>query len=363
MKVWLLLSRFDNGGLERVVINIVKYFIKNGIKAEIVAGRDEKKIEKNDGIFISELPSRFTLLKLIYLLIDVFRKKPTHIFTTSNDYACFILVARIIFFIKVRVIVTQHLSVSEPVLRSKGLKKLKLKLLMRLMRLMYPHADRIVAVSYGVKRDLVESLRIDSKLVDVIYNPVIDDHFYANLNSFGNFHWIDDSIPTVIFVGRLSEEKRLDLIFSAMDMLESVIDANLLILGCGPLFSKYEEFIKSSNFSHKWKMLGFVENPLPFIKRSTVLVLASDFEGLPTVLIEALGCGTQIIASDCPSGPAEILNGGEYGQLIPVDNALALKNAIEKSINRDFYVDPKRLVEYAAIFSVDTAIERYMKLL
>jgi glycosyltransferase involved in cell wall biosynthesis len=363
MKVWLLLSRFDNGGLERVVINIVKYFIKNGIKAEIVAGIDEKKIEKNDDFLLTELPGRFVLLKLIFLLRDVIRKKPTHIFTTSNDYACFILFARIIFFINVRVIVTQHLSISEPAIKSKGLKKLKLKLLKGLMRLMYPHADRIIAVSYGVKRDLVESLGIDSKSVDVIYNPVIDDHFYINLNAPCNFHWIDDSVPTVIFVGRVSEEKRLDLIFSAMDMLESEIEARLLILGSGPLFSKYLEIIEKSKFSHKWKMLGFIENPLPYIKKSTVLVLASDFEGLPTVLIEALGCGTQIIASNCPSGPEEILNGGEYGQLIPVDNAHALKNAIEKSINRTFYVDPKKLVEYATIFSANTAIERYIKLL
>jgi glycosyltransferase involved in cell wall biosynthesis len=363
MKVWFVLSRFDNGGLERVVVNIVRLFTSRGLLTEVVVGEDRKIIKKSDDVPIFELPGSFALLKLFFLLSKILKEKPSHIFTTSNDYACFILTIKKLFLLKCKVIVTQHLSVSEPIVKSKGLKKIKLNLISWLMRLTYRYSDKVVAVSEGVRQDLVNSIGLDVELIEVIYNPVIDKCFYEKLNEAV---YVDSTVfskPTVVFVGRLSTEKRLDLIFLAMEMLDSKIDANLLVVGSGPLFDEYEQHIASKGFDHKWKLLGFVENPLPIIKRASVLVLASDFEGLPTVLIEALGCGAQIVSTNCPAGPSEILHGGKYGQLIPVGDVEALVNAIEKSLNGNFYVEPTDLFDQASLFSADVVIEKYMKLL
>jgi glycosyltransferase involved in cell wall biosynthesis len=110
-------------------------------------------------------------------------------------------------------------------------------------------------------------------------------------------------------------------------------------------------------------MLGFVENVLPYIKNASVLVLTSDYEGLPTILIEALACGTQIVSTDCPHGPAEILDYGRYGQLIPTGDLEALKRAINNALNKNYIVSSDLLRERAEVFSIEKTFSQYMQLI
>jgi glycosyltransferase involved in cell wall biosynthesis len=108
-------------------------------------------------------------------------------------------------------------------------------------------------------------------------------------------------------------------------------------------------------------MPGFVDNPLAFMGKASLFVLSSRFEGLPTVLIEAMACGTPVVATDCPSGPREILEGGELGGLAPVGDARALASAIGQSLDNP--VTAERLRGKAEEFTVDRAVDRYLALL
>jgi glycosyltransferase involved in cell wall biosynthesis len=108
-------------------------------------------------------------------------------------------------------------------------------------------------------------------------------------------------------------------------------------------------------------MPGFVDNPLAFMGKASLFALSSRFEGLPTVLIEAMACGTPVVATDCPSGPREILEGGELGGLAPIGNAEALALVIERSL--DDPVPAERLLAKAEEFTVDRAVDRYLTLL
>ena len=108
-------------------------------------------------------------------------------------------------------------------------------------------------------------------------------------------------------------------------------------------------------------MPGFVENPYAYMARAAVFALSSSYEGLPTVLIEALACGCPVVSTDCPSGPREILDEGKYGRLVPVGDDAALAQAICDTLD---HVPPReKLIERARFFSVDRATEQYCRVL
>ncbi|TVS21092.1 MAG: glycosyltransferase [Planctomycetaceae bacterium] len=123
-----------------------------------------------------------------------------------------------------------------------------------------------------------------------------------------------------------------------------------------------EALVKEMGLSDSVRLVGLVQNPLPLMAGSGLLVLPSRFEGLGNVLIEAMACGTQVISTDCPHGPAEVLDGGRYGQLVPVSDPAALAAAIERSLKGEFRVEPDILRARASEFSVEKATRRYLEL-
>jgi glycosyltransferase involved in cell wall biosynthesis len=106
---------------------------------------------------------------------------------------------------------------------------------------------------------------------------------------------------------------------------------------------------------------GFVANPFAYMARASAFVLSSLYEGLPGVLIQAMACGCPVVSTDCPSGPAEILDGGRFGSLVPVGDELAMAEAIVASL--DHPIASERLRARAQLFSVERAVDRYVDLM
>jgi glycosyltransferase involved in cell wall biosynthesis len=112
---------------------------------------------------------------------------------------------------------------------------------------------------------------------------------------------------------------------------------------------------------HLVEFPGYVENPYAFMAAASTFALSSRHEGLPTVLIEALACGCPVVSTDCPSGPREILNDGEFGRLVPVDDEAALAGAIRSVLESP--PDRERLYRRAEDFGVRTATDQYERLI
>lgn len=128
-----------------------------------------------------------------------------------------------------------------------------------------------------------------------------------------------------------------------------------MILGEGEKRLELEQLIDSIGLKEDVCMPGFVENPYAYMRRSKVFILSSKWEGLPTVLIEAMACGCQVVSTNCPSGPAEILEDGKWGRLVPVGDVDALARAILLSLNDD----RGRGVQRAQFFSIKNIIAQY----
>lgn len=365
MKVWLLLSRLDFGGLERVQINLAQAMRARGVEVSLIAGKIVGNAQR-------ELPPDLPILELaraspwlfpIALLRSLRRALPDVVFTTSNDVACLVLVLRLVFFHGLRVVVTQHLALSPPRKSAKGLKRAKLNFIRMMMRLLLPTADHIVAVSEGVAQDMRRELSLPNLNIRTIYNPIVAPHFEFTARPLPQWPWTDPVFPTIIFVGRLSAEKRLDLLLDSFESLARIHSCRLLIVGTGPLQESVKWRIKSRGLEKLCHLAGFIDDPLPMIAASTVLALTSDYEGFGNVLVEAMACGTQIVSTNCPFGPAEILNHGQFGQLVPVGDRDALEAALIRALQGQFHVPSNVLKARARHFTIDTAVNQYMSLL
>ena len=137
--------------------------------------------------------------------------------------------------------------------------------------------------------------------------------------------------------------------------------ARFVILGEGPDRQKLVDLSHTLKIAHLVDFAGFQINPFAYMARAAAFVLASSHEGLPSVLIEAMACGAPLVSTDCPSGPREILEGGQWGRLVPVGNWRALATAILDTL--DAPVDRDALTARANAYDGESSVEQYMALL
>ena len=150
------------------------------------------------------------------------------------------------------------------------------------------------------------------------------------------------------------------MLIRAFARLRSTRRARLLILGEGPDRADLECLIEELGLSQDIEMPGHIDNPYPFFSRAHAFVLSSRWEGLPTVLIEALGCGARVIATECPSGPREILADGRYGRLVPVGDEAAMASALEAALDGEILRPPNdSWTPYMADAVVDDYIDAF----
>lgn len=145
--------------------------------------------------------------------------------------------------------------------------------------------------------------------------------------------------PQLVWVGRLTPQKRPDLMLEALARVRRTMDARLSMLGDGPLLGPVRARIARLSLEGAVELPGFCDNPFPRMRQADLFVLSSDFEGLPNALIEAQGLGLPAVATACPFGPAEIVVPGETGSLVPPGDPEALAAAILEELS-----DPARLM-------------------
>jgi glycosyltransferase involved in cell wall biosynthesis len=158
----------------------------------------------------------------------------------------------------------------------------------------------------------------------------------------------------------MTAQKAFSVLIQAFAQVRKNRRARLLILGEGEDRSSLETMISHYGLEQDVSMPGFVTNPYPYMAHASVFVLSSRWEGLPTVLVEAMALGTPIVSTDCPSGPREILMDGKYGALVPVDDPFALAAAIETSLINNIPLPPQ---EIWAPFALDGVVDQYISIL
>ena len=228
--------------------------------------------------------------------------------------------------------------------------------------LSYPYANAAVAVSCGVAGELGRLSGMSHNRIHTIYNPVVSADLHRKAREPLDHPWLNGRGPPVVLaIGRLHKQKDFATLLAAFAVVLRQRTARLIVLGRGPLLASLRSLAHKLRIAKHVEFPGFVENPYAFLARASLFVLSSRHEGLANVLIEAMACGCPVVSTNCPFGPDEILEGGRWGELVPVGNPEALAGAMARALDNP----PRRhgLQDRASFFSAEKAVVRYEELL
>lgn len=359
-RIAVLIPTMDGGGAERVFLNLIKGFVKHGVFVDLL-------LLNKEGAYVNEIPDEVRIieleggrvLKMIPSLIRYLkREKPTSLLVAMNYVNVIAIIAKFIARSKTKVVITEHNNRSIAASNNRGLITSITRLMMKVL---YPYADEIVAVSNGVAEDLADYALIDRTKITTIYNPVITDELIEKSYEEVDHKWFNSDVPVIIGVGRLNRQKGFDVLIKAFELARKEVKAKLIIFGEGNLKSELQELINDRDLENDVLLHGFVNNPYKYMRNADLFVLSSNFEGFGNVLVEAMSCGTAVISTNCPSGPNEILDNGKYGVIVKVGNIVELAKAITHQLNSkgNLTID----MEHQKKFNSDCVAKLYLRLL
>lgn len=345
------------GGAEMSMFTLAEGLRRKGYAVTLaIFGRTENIGAQHVGpdVEIVRMDAQRTLTAIFPLYHLVRKLRPAILITALTPTNVIGILAALAAHTHTRVIATEHGPLSLDPRHLSGWQKY---LLPTLAGLLYTGTDEIVAVSQGLA-DFVQNVIFIKRRrpVRVIYNPVIREP-RSPLPIFSH-PWIQENKdPIVIGVGRLEPEKNFTLLLQAFAQVAHKRPSRLIILGEGSEKAKLLALAQELGVSGRVLFPGFVANVDDWLHCASVFVCASDFEGFGNAIVEAMDQGLTVVSADCPYGPAEILDGGHYGHLVPCGDARAMAAAIEQALDKP--MDPSIVRARAALFSQARCFDAY----
>jgi glycosyltransferase involved in cell wall biosynthesis len=353
------LPSVGGGGAERVIVNLAQGITERGYPVDLVlaAATGDLLNQLPPAIRLVDLRARRVLTSLGPLASYVRRERPRILISSMSHANLIALGAARLARRATPVMVTVHntLSSSTP---TEG--PAAWSIWPYLLRTFYSRARYVVAVSGGAADDLARTSGLPRERVRVVYNPVITPTMTALARQAPDHPWFAPGEPPVVLgVGRLTRQKDFPTLIRAFAEVRRRRPARLIILGEGDERPALEALVQDAGLGGEVALPGFRENPISYMAASALFVLSSAWEGLPTVLIEALAAGAPVVSTDCPSGPREILQAGRLGALVPVGDAAAMADAMIAALARPAGTPP---VDALTPFTMDAAVDNYLHL-
>ena len=364
----LFIPNLDGGGAERVMLHLAEGFAKRGFDVDLVVAQAE-------GAYLSKIPdtirlvnldakSPVILFKTLALKQYLKQEQPAFLISTLDIFSSATWAKRLAG-VKTQVVMCVQTNLSQQFQDRHAMLMQKIK--WAVVQRFYPWADAIVTASEGVARDIEQHAKISMQQMTVIHNPVVTSDFSEKAQEAIAHPWFaDDQPPVLLGVGRIVKQKSFATLIQAFARVRQCCPARLMILGdVDPrepgVKPELEGLIKKFGLQDDVLFLGFVENPYAYMARANVFVLSSIYEGFGNVVAEAIAAGTPVVSTDCESGPAEILNKGQYGELVPVGDHEAMANAIVATLNQP--MDTQVLKVRSQAFTIDCIVHQYLDVL
>jgi len=358
----LFLPTLTPGGIETCMLNLAEGFVQQNITVDLIVAdyRGDFITKVPDEVSIIDLEVDRVLKSIIPLRQYLVNSKPNVLLSGHTHANIAAIIAGKMSNTKTTVAIGVHNTHSLSTSTSRSIKS---KFEKRLYSYMYTYADEIIAVSEGAKQYTVHHTPLTDRDISIIYNPVITDDLYEEITKPVDHRWLsDESLEVVLGAGRLVEQKDFETLLCAFKIVvRDNNQARLLIAGEGPKENELQQMISNHGINDRVELLGYIDDLCAYMNAADVFVLSSKSEGFGIVLVEALAVGTPVISTDCPHGPNEILENGEYGELVAVGDTDAMADAIKGSLSTKN--NPTKIKKRSEEFSVSTISEEYAKVL
>jgi glycosyltransferase involved in cell wall biosynthesis len=347
------------GGSERGMINLAGELAARGRSVVLLVVREEGPLRPlvDKRVEVVDLRARAVVPALPPLVRWLDARGPHVLLSACANSNVVAVAAARLARAPIRVVVSEPTTLSRVALDTR---RVRHRLVPRAARWAYPRADAVVAISEGVADDLETNMRLPRDRVQVIPNPLTPG-LLAQATAEPEHPWFrDGGAPVLLSVARLSPAKDIPTLLQAFAQVRAAAPARLVVLGEGEERKRLESLVRRLGLGADVDLAGYAANPYSAMAAADTLVLSSRREGLPTVLLEALALGTPIVATDCPSGPREILEGGRLGRLVPPRDPAALAEAMLGALAQRRL---KRAHWDLAPYSLDVVADRYLEVL
>jgi glycosyltransferase involved in cell wall biosynthesis len=356
MKIIVVLPNAKFGGVEKMRLRLIKIWLENGHDIKVIFTKQEGelveeyiKVVGTDKI-LNLNTTRFRLA--IIRLARAFSGERADVLLIGMwPLTCISIIAWLVSGKRGKIFLSEHthLSTSVNIESRRSIFFLKFS-----MSLFYPLANGLIAVSDGVKSDMMGNIKLPHKPIKVLYNPA-----YVKIDQDHEYNYDPSCRPTIVAVGELKFQKGFDVLIRAIALISKESRPKLVIVGEGQERKKLELLIHELSLSEFILLAGYCSNPTIHFQKAQLFVLSSRWEGFGNVLVEALSHGIPIVATDCRSGPAEILANGTYGILVPPESPTHLAQGIALSLSKTH--DRKSLISRASEYSPEIIAALYIK--
>jgi glycosyltransferase involved in cell wall biosynthesis len=356
--ITILLPDLRCGGAEKLHVHLAKYWHAQGFKVEFVLMKRVGELLESipDGIAVIDLGLSRTRHLALPLASYLRKAQPEVVIAAMWPFTSLAVLSWLLAGKPGRLYLSDHNQLSISCVEDIHT---PLWFLSAIMRCTYPFASGVIAVSEGVKQDMCKLGGLSDTKVRVIYNPTATDvSSHREPVAIRNQLWGKGFDHHILSVGTLKEQKDHATLIKAFALLPASLNAKLTILGEGSLRAELEALVLQLGLAGRVDMPGFAMDPYPWFRSSDLFVLSSRWEGFGNVIVEALECGVPVVSTDCPSGPAEILENGRYGKLVPILNPNALADAIQQTLCSPN--DREKLIRRAKDFSVEKIACEYL---
>ena len=357
----IFVSYSGEGGVEQVINLLLRGLTARGCRVDLLLikarGRHLKAFPP--GVNVIRLEADHTLTALPALIHYLRRRRPPVLMAVRHRAIKAAVLARAIARTPTRIVGQIHTTASAALDSGKPLKK---RLWLRQTRRYYGMTELMIGVSEGVADDIRRMAQLPAERVTAIYNPIITPELSQLAAEPVDHPWFTEhDRPVIISAGRLTRQKDFPTLLRAFATLRAKRPCRLVILGEGKDRAKLEALADELGIAADVALPGHVDNPFAWMAAADLFVLSSIWEGFGNVLAEALAVGTPVVATDCPSGPREILRDGRLGPLVTPGDADALASAMAETLDHPPRIDD--LEAALGAFTIDAAADNYARTL
>ncbi|NEV61238.1 glycosyltransferase [Thiorhodococcus minor] len=351
-------STSGHSGVDRAARHLIPALARRGYQVDLLKVRRHGPHlpEIPAGVRVIDLGSRHTLACLPAVARYLRQARPAAMLSDKDRVNRVALFARAIARVPTRLTLRSGTTISIDLATRGALERWVQRMSMGRL---YPFADQVIVASAGVADDMADYTGLARARIRVVPPPVVPERLLAAELPPPDHPWIGErDCPLILSAGELCSRKDFETLIRAFARLRAERPARLMILGRGGARERLLALARELGVAEDVALPGYVENPYAYMAHADLFAFTSRWEGLGFVLIEALAVGTPVVATDCPSGPSEILHGGRYGSLVPVGDDAALAAAMQATL--DDPLPPSRLKEAARRYEIEASTDAYL---